>query len=153
MDVIAGISNNWWALKFVKYERGANVWFKIRVSRKNNKRGRSDDWLVVCYISHKQREEKVKRCFCCSLMPSCCSCEEPAASFAFSISGFLRSVTSVRLKAEMEMKSKPQQIKFTAGTSNKLEGKPSVGPRSRALVSSVSLHWDDTQRWFAAALV
>lgn len=57
-------------------------WFKIRVSRKNNKRGRSDDWFVVCYISHKEREEKVKRCFCCSLMPSCCPCEELAASFA-----------------------------------------------------------------------
>lgn len=85
-DVIAGISNNWRALKFVKYERGTNVWgfpwFKIRVSRKNNKRGRSDDWFVVCYISHKEREEKVKRCFCCSLMPSCCPCEELAASFA-----------------------------------------------------------------------
>lgn len=56
--------------------------FKIRVSRKNNKRGRSDDWFVICYISHKEREEKVKRCFCCSLMPSCCPCEELAASFA-----------------------------------------------------------------------
>lgn len=37
-------------------------WFKIRVSRKNNKRDNSDDWFVVCYISHKEREEKVKRC-------------------------------------------------------------------------------------------
>lgn len=117
------------------------MWFKVRVSRKNKKRGRSDDRFVVCYISHKEREEKVKRCFCCSLMFSCCPCEEPAASFAFSISGFdLRSVTSVRLKAEVEMKSKPQKIKFTAGKSNKLEGKSSVGPRSRAPVSSVSLH-------------